>query len=60
MGIAVTLDPAGYRLDEALDAAVARLPFPDPHFTLGEIRQLARGRSQTHRRLQERIDELLA
>jgi hypothetical protein len=58
VGISVTLGEAGYVLGEPIERALARLPFPDPHLTLGEMRQLARGRTATHRRLQGLIDEL--
>ena len=34
------------------------MPFPDPHLTLGEARQLAKGRSCADRYLQEQIDRL--
>jgi hypothetical protein len=59
VGITVTAEQGRYGLAEALAAAVARLPFPDPHLTLGEARQLGRGRGKPQRRLQEEIDRLL-
>ncbi len=58
-GIAVTLRDRRYTLDEDVDEAIARLPFPDPHLTLGEARQLAKGRSAAHRKLQAQIREIL-
>jgi hypothetical protein len=58
-GIAVTLRDRRYTLDEDVDDAIARLPFPDPHLTLGEARQLARGRTAVHRKLQAQIREIL-
>jgi hypothetical protein len=54
-GIAVVLEAGRYRLDESADRAIARVPFPDPHLTLGEARQLARGRTAAHRKLQEQV-----
>ncbi len=54
-GIAVSLEKGRYRLDEDADEAIARLPFPDPHLTLGEAIQLARGRSKAHRKLKDSI-----
>jgi hypothetical protein len=48
-----------YSLGEPLAAAIARLPFPDPHFTLGEARQLAKGKTPLHKALQQRIDALV-
>jgi hypothetical protein len=48
-----------YSLGEPAEAAIGRLPFPDPHLSLGEVRQLAKGKSQLHKALQAQIDELL-
>jgi predicted DNA-binding transcriptional regulator YafY len=55
-GIRVTLEKGRYELADDTDEAAARLPFPDPHLTLGEARQLAKGRSAVHRKLQAQID----
>src|SRR5690606_11751760 len=55
VGVTVVAEQGRYGLREALAGAVARLPFPDPHLTLGEARQLGRGRGVTQRRLQEEI-----
>src|SRR5438067_1021694 len=52
-GIEAPLSGGQYTLTGGAEAALARLPFPDPHLTLGEIRQLAKGRSAAHRKLQE-------
>jgi len=49
-----------YRLADDVDGAAARLPFPDPHLTLGEARQLAKGRGTAHRQLKEFLDTLLS
>src|SRR5437660_165418 len=59
-GVRVTVDEGRYGLGEAVDGALARLPFPDPHLTLGEARQLAGGRTRAHRDLKDRIDRLLS
>jgi hypothetical protein len=59
-GIEVVLEEGRYSLTGDLDAAIERLPFPDPRLTLGEMRRLARGRTRTHRGLQEEIDRLLS
>jgi hypothetical protein len=58
-GITVTLAKRRYTLEERLDAALTRLPFPDPHLSLGEAQQLAKGRTGAHRKLKEQIDQLL-
>ncbi len=55
VGIVIELDQDGYRLSEAVDKVVLRLPFPDPHLTLGEVQQLARGNSAVHRRLKAQL-----
>lgn len=49
-----------YSLGEPADNAIARLPFPDPHLSLGEVRQLAKGKSRLHKALQGQIEALLA
>jgi predicted DNA-binding transcriptional regulator YafY len=59
VGVPLTLAQGQYLLGENADSALARLPFPDPHFTLGEALQLARGRTRAHQRFRERIEELL-
>ncbi len=48
-----------YTLTEELAAATARLPYPDPILTLGEMEQLTRGKSATHTKLRGQIDALL-
>jgi hypothetical protein len=58
-GITVTLQKRRYTLEDDLDEALTRLPFPDPHLTLGEAQQLAKGRSAAHRKLKEQIAQLL-
>lgn len=60
VGVIVLAEKGRYALREPMAGVVARLPFPDPHLTLGEARQLARGRGETQRRLQDEIDRLLA
>jgi predicted DNA-binding transcriptional regulator YafY len=58
-GIAVWLTEGQYTLEDDLDDAVARLPFPDPHLTLGEAQQLAKGRSRVHQKLKAQIAKIL-
>src|SRR5689334_22112459 len=43
VGIVVELHKGKYVLEGDAEEAVERLPFPDPHLTLGEAKQLARG-----------------
>ena len=59
-GIEVTLTRGRYALAEGVEEAAARLPFPDPHWTLGEARQVAKGRTAAHRKLKGLIKDLLS
>jgi len=59
-GIAVQLQNRRYVLEQDVDEAVARLPFPDPRLTLGEAKQLAKGRTRAHRKLKEQIEAIVA
>jgi hypothetical protein len=58
-GVEVSLSGGLYSLTASAEELLARLPFPDPHLTLGEVQQLAKGRTLIHRRMQEQIDQLL-
>jgi predicted DNA-binding transcriptional regulator YafY len=58
-GIAVTLAEGRYALTEDVDEAASRLPFPDPHLTLGEAQQLVRGRGAAQRKLKQFLQNLL-
>ncbi len=58
-GVAVVLDGRRYRLDEPLNGALERLPFPDPHLTFGEALALAKGRTKAHRKLKEHISAIV-
>jgi predicted DNA-binding transcriptional regulator YafY len=53
--IGVSLGQGRYRLEGDFDKAVVRLPFPDPLLTLGDARQLAKGKTAAHRKLRERL-----
>jgi hypothetical protein len=57
-GVPVTLAEGRYGLEGDADAALDRLPFPDPRLTLGEARQLARGRGPANRRLRDEVGRL--
>lgn len=60
VGIEIHLKDGRYALNAPLDNVLNRLPYPDPHLTLGEMQQLTRGRSSLQRKLRERVDHLLA
>lgn len=57
-GITVRLEEQQYHLEGEVHATLKQLPFPDPHMTLGEIEQLAKGRTPAHQKLRGRLDDL--
>ena len=56
VAIEINLVNGRYILADAVAGALDRLPFPDPGLTLGEARQLAKGRTGAHRKLKDQID----
>lgn len=58
-GVEVVLSGGQYSLAGSQEEALARLPYPDPHLTLGELQQLAKGRTEAHRKIREQIEQLL-
>jgi predicted DNA-binding transcriptional regulator YafY len=58
-GIMVPLRQGHYSLSVNAEAAYRQLPFPDPHLTLGEAVQLARGSSPAHRKLKKLISQIV-
>jgi hypothetical protein len=58
-GITLLLHAGRYALEGQLDDALARLPFPDPCLTLGEIQRLAKGRTAAHHKLRARVAQFL-
>jgi predicted DNA-binding transcriptional regulator YafY len=58
-GIDLPLQKGRYVIDEPVATAAARLPFPDPHLTLGEAMQLAKGRSPAHAKLKKQITAIV-
>ena len=54
-GIEVALANGKYALREDAGPAIERLPFPDPGLTLGEARQLARGRREAHKKIRQQL-----
>lgn len=57
-GIHVALNNGKYALVDDPVQAIERLPFPDPGLTLGEARQLARGRSPVHQKIRVQLDRI--
>ena len=58
-GVAVTLAEGRYTLEQDADDALALLPLPDPHLTLGVARTLAKGHGPAQRILAEAIDRVV-
>ena len=59
VGVVVELKEGKYVLAGDADAAVDRLPFPDPQLSLGEARQLGKGRGAVHRKIKAILAEVL-
>lgn len=59
LGVAVECEDEKYRLEGELDAALANLPFPDPGLSLRDALTLARGSTEAHRRLKQKLDSFL-
>lgn len=55
VGIHVDLTDGRYALVGNPAQTIAQLPFPDPNLTLGEARDLAKGRSKAHKKLKDQI-----
>jgi hypothetical protein len=58
-GIPYRIVDGRYTLTIDAATALGRLPYPDPILTLGEIEQLAKGKSALHLKLKGQIDGLL-
>ncbi len=57
-GIDLPLVEKRYVLQEPVAVVLGRLPFPDPHLTLAEAIQLAKGRTKAHRKLKKQIEQI--
>jgi len=57
-GIELVMSEGRYCLDQSRASAYAMLPFPDPRLTLGEAREVARGKSAAHRKLTRLIGSI--
>jgi hypothetical protein len=57
--IQVYLNGRRYFLTGKVSQAVACLPFPDPHLTLGQAVQLAKGRSSAHLILKSQVNRII-
>ncbi|MBX9584598.1 MAG: hypothetical protein K2X87_30215 [Gemmataceae bacterium] len=60
LGIEVSAGPDNkYLLAGELDAALARLPFPDPGLNVRDALLLANGPTAAHRKLRQRVNDFL-
>ena len=59
VGVDIELHRGRYTLSGDAASAIDRLPFPDPRLTLGEARQLGKGRAKVHQRLRGLLDDIL-
>jgi hypothetical protein len=59
VGVVVALRQGRYELAGTVESAVDRLPFPDPHLTLGEARQVGKGRTKAHERLRRMLEDIV-
>lgn len=58
VGVVLTLENQRYGLTEDVEAAITRLPFPDPHLTFGEVMRLAKGRTKVNEKLKAQLNAL--
>lgn len=58
-GLTLPMKDRRYTLEEDVEAALARLPLPDPQLTLGEAILLAKGRSHAHLKLKSQIAKIV-
>ncbi|MBP3955923.1 hypothetical protein J8F10_11565 [Gemmata sp. G18] len=60
LGIEVNVgDDTKYTLEGEVDAALAKLPFPDPGLNVRDALQLSVGSSSAHRKLKQRVNSFL-
>lgn len=52
-GVNIETQEDGYLLADNFDAALSRLPFPDPELTFGDVVVLMKGRSASHQKLRK-------
>lgn len=58
VGIEVALTAGRYVLQDKAEEAIERLPFPDPGLSLGEARQLSKGRTPAHRKIKSLLESI--
>lgn len=58
-GVMIDVNALGYKLAEDAQAALAKLPFPDPLLSFDDALALSVGRSAAHRKMKEQIREMV-
>jgi hypothetical protein len=58
-GVPVTLSEGRYGLEGNSADALARLPFPDPHLTLGDALVLTKGRTAAHKKIKDHLGRVV-
>lgn len=59
LGINITVSGKRYQLQGSLNDALAKLPFPDPGLNIQDAMNLAKGNTEAHRRLKQRLDAII-
>lgn len=57
-GVVIELSGRKYSLSGNLNQALDLLPLPDPGLTLGEAKQLSKGRSSAHAKLRKLVKQI--
>jgi predicted DNA-binding transcriptional regulator YafY len=58
-GVSIELTSGHYHLTQGRDEATDLLPFHDPLLTIGQARQLSKGRTAAHRQIKAKLDHIL-
>jgi predicted DNA-binding transcriptional regulator YafY len=58
-GVTIELAGGSYHLVQSSNEATDLLPFHDPLLTIGEVRQLGKGRTAAHRKLKQKLEHIL-
>ncbi len=59
VGILIDLQQGKYVLQGDAEEAIQRIPFPDPHLTLGDAQKLAKGRNASHQKIKTLLAAIL-
>ena len=57
-GISIPFHEQRYLLEENIRNVLERLPFPDPHLTLREAKEIAKGKTSAHQKLRSLIKQV--